>query len=101
MFNIQGFLARNNWSQYDLAKKLGFTRSKVGSWCAGYRRPDYDDICALFKIGMTLNEMFGPEIEAVILKTQPSLDMNSLTPEDCWKIVNLGLSSVQEKLKER
>lgn len=99
MFDIQKFMARNNWSQYDLADRLGVTRSKVSGWCAGYRYPDFETLVKFFEIGMTLNEAFGDDLEAIILKGQPSLDIAQLSPEDCRKIVALGLSGVQEQLK--
>lgn len=99
MFDIQKFMARNNWSQYDLADRLGVTRSKVSGWCAGYRYPDFENVCILIRHGMTINELFGDELEAIILKGQPSLDIAQLSPEDCRKIVALGLSGVQEQLK--
>lgn len=54
MFDINKFLNRMNWSQYDLSKNMKVHRSKVGSWCAGYRYPDYENLINLFRQGMTL-----------------------------------------------
>lgn len=94
VFNIQKFLTRMNWSQYDLAKNMKVTRSKVSGWCAGYRYPDYENIINLFRQGMTLEEAFGEEIEKLILKNQPSLDVSKLSPEDCRRIVTTALGTL-------
>lgn len=99
MFDIQRFMNRNNWSQYDLAREIGVSRSKVSGWCAGYRQPDYETLCKFLEKGMTLNEAFGPELEEIILKGQPSLDLSALTPEDCRKIIQMGFGALEMSSK--
>lgn len=97
MFSLQKFLFRSRMTQDELSKKLNMTRSKIASWSAGYRKPDYDDIVALIKIGMSINEIFGDEVEKMILQTQPSLDVEHLTQEDCKKIVKFALGAVMNE----
>lgn len=100
MFDIQKFMNRNAWGQQELADKMGIKRSKVATWCAGYRLPDYEMLCKFFDLGMTLNEAFGPVLEAKILKSQPSLDLSNLTAEDCRRIVSVAFGSLQDKPKD-
>lgn len=94
MFDINAFLRRMNYSHGDLAAKMNVSRSKVSGWAAGYRRPDYDNLEQLLKMGMTINEMFGEEVERIVFKVQPSIDVNNLTENDCKKIVSMAFGKV-------
>lgn len=61
MFDCNSFLKRKNWSQKDLAERLGVTTSAVGMWCIGKATPSYAIILELIKLGMTPLELFGEE----------------------------------------
>ena len=60
MLDIQGFIDRIGLKNQDeLAKKLGVKRSTVSSWSAGVRKPTFDMIEKLYKLGATTEELFG------------------------------------------
>lgn len=49
-----------NWTQQDLAEKLGVTSASISSWESGTRRPDFetlDNLCDIFKV--TLDYLLG------------------------------------------
>ena len=95
MFDLQRFMSRIRVTQNELAKKLGVSLSKVGAWSAGYRKPGYKDIVLLLKAGMTISELFDDDVEKIVLQSQPSLDLSQLSPEDCFRIVQIGLGSAK------
>lgn len=96
MFDLQRFMNRSGLNkQNKLAKKLGVSMSKVAAWSAGYRFPGYEDIILLLKAGMTISELFGDDVEKVVFQSQPSLDLSQLSPEDCFRIVQIGLGSAK------
>lgn len=95
MFDLQRFMSRISVTQNELAKKIGVSLSKVGAWSAGYRKPGYEDIVLLLKAGMTISELFGDDVEKAVFHSQPSLDLSQLSPEDCFRIVQIGLGSAK------
>lgn len=94
MFDLQKFMNRIRVTQNELAKQIGVSLSKVGAWSAGYRKPGYEDIVLLLKAGMTISELFGDDVEKVVLRSQPSLDPSQLSPEDCRRIVSVALGTI-------
>ena len=60
MLDINGFIKRVGLKGHEeLAEKLGTTRKAVSSWSCGDRKPGYDMIDKLYKLGMTTEEIFG------------------------------------------
>jgi transcriptional regulator with XRE-family HTH domain len=57
-------LKAKGWSQADLARRLGVSRSTVTDWCKGRKNPrgrGLDRLADAF--GVTLAEFFGGEVE--------------------------------------
>lgn len=70
MVNVQDFINRTGiGSHKELADRLGIKKRAVDSWSSGDRYPTYEMIGQLFRMGMTLEELFGKEI-ANIVKAQ-------------------------------
>lgn len=67
MVNVQDFINRIGISSHkELADRLGIKKRAVDSWSSGDRYPTYEMIGQLFKMGMTLEELFGREIANVV-----------------------------------
>ena len=73
MFDCNSFLQRMGWGQKDLAERLHLSTSTVGMWCIGKTAPSYSVIVELVKLGMNLEELFGPEL-AEMFKSGPDVD---------------------------
>lgn len=66
MFDCNSFLNRKGWKQRELAQRLNIGTSTVGMWCTGKSTPSYDVIVKLFKLGVTMEELFGEEIGKLV-----------------------------------
>lgn len=77
MFDCNSFLQRKGWRQKDLAERLDIGTSTVGMWCTGKSTPYLEVAEKLLKLGMTIKEMFGEEIDAAIRKAY----MDDIRPE--------------------
>lgn len=65
---INAFMKREGLSQRRLAQKIGTVNATVFNWCVGYTEPNLKTVSELIKAGMSAEEIFGPEI-AAMLKT--------------------------------
>ena len=67
MVNIKGFISRVGIKNHkELAERLGIKKGTVDSWSSGERFPTHEMEEKLFRIGMTLEELFGKEIADVV-----------------------------------
>ena len=67
MVKIQEFMERNGIrNQTELATRLGLTQSAISSWNDGVRSPTYETCIDLLKMGMTIAELFGDDIAALV-----------------------------------
>ena len=99
MFDCNSFLRRKNWTQKDLAKRLNVGTSTIGMWCTGKSTPSYAVIVELFKLGMTLNEMFGEDIRSIILDNSKLCDCLVPLQFDSPEFMK-GVAKAIEQLKE-
>lgn len=60
---FNSFLERKKTKVPKVAKEVGLKNSSVYTWKAGRGFPDFQALFKLFKMGMTLRELFGDEIE--------------------------------------
>lgn len=59
---IKEILVENNFSQEEMAKKLGVNQTTVSQWILGKKKPGYDSIYLIYKnFGITPNQLFGVE----------------------------------------
>lgn len=68
MFDCSTFLRRMGWRQKDLSERLGVGTSTVGMWCTCKSTPSFEVAEKLLKLGMTVKEMFGEEIDEIVRK---------------------------------
>lgn len=67
MVKIQEFMERIGIrNQTALADKLGLTQSAISAWNAGTRSPTYETCIDLLKMGMTISELFGDDVGAIV-----------------------------------
>ncbi|MBO7412820.1 MAG: hypothetical protein J6U20_04060 [Fibrobacter sp.] len=60
MININGFIKRRGIDGHvGLAAMLGTTKKAVDSWSSGDRKPTFDMVEKLLRLGMTAEEIFG------------------------------------------
>lgn len=71
-FNVERFMKRMRMNQAGLAKKLNCSQPLVSSWISGSGQPTYDKIAKLIDLGITLDELFGPERARKLLSHPPS-----------------------------
>lgn len=59
---IKEIMIENDYSQADLAKKLGVNQTTVSQWILGRKKPGYDSIYLIYKnFDITPNQLFGIE----------------------------------------
>ena len=66
-FDFNMFLRRKGLKQQEAADRLGVTQATISNWCKG-KTPDYGTIVELIKQGMTMQELFGEEVAALLVK---------------------------------
>lgn len=85
-----------NWTQQELAEKLGVTSASISSWESGTRRPDFetlDNLCDIFKV--TLDYLLGRVDKNEYLMNRLEnlkVDMIEDEAEHYENLVNLFLS---------
>lgn len=89
--DIRQFRKRTNMTQRDLAQKLGCTQPVVSVWEKNKYVPTYENICQLIDIGISAEELFGPE-RARKLMSHPPRDFDSKEFHD-------GVALVVQELK--
>lgn len=92
------FLLRTGMSKADLLRNLGLDpkSSLIAAYASGRATPSYDMCVRLLHHGMTIEELFGPEIWEQA-KTQALIEkgcVESLTDEQCRRIVQVGLAAL-------
>ena len=98
MFDCNYFLHRKGWTQKDLAKRLDIGTSTVGMWCTGKSTPSYSVIVELFRLGMTLQEMFDEEICSIIKKNSELIGISQSGNFDSPEFID-SVVRVIERLK--
>lgn len=67
MIRVQEFMDRVGIrNQTELAQRLRLTQSAVSAWGAGVRFPSYETCVDLLKMGMTVSELFGDDVAALV-----------------------------------
>ena len=84
MFDCNSFLNRKGWKQRELAQRLNIGTSTVGMWCTGKSTPSYDVILQLFKLGVTIKELFGEEVDNLV-KSHYDIPSNSKVLDESEK----------------
>jgi transcriptional regulator with XRE-family HTH domain len=85
------FLHRRKIKVADVARMFNLSHPAVSSWKNGKGFPDFITLVRLFYAGMNLNEVFGNELKASIIKNSLSLDdlnFKDATIEDFEKMLN-------------
>jgi len=60
MMDVNGFIRRRGIDGHEgLAEMLGTTKKAVDSWSSGDRKPTFDMVEKLLRLGMTAEEIFG------------------------------------------
>ena len=96
--NLEKFLKRTRTRQKDLAAELGISEGQLSAMKKG-RSDTSQEVCRrLLLAGMTVEELFGPEVWEVV-KRQALLESRSarLTDAQCREIVERGLSAMAPK----
>lgn len=91
MIDINGFIKRTGIKGHEeLAEKLGTTRKAVSSWSCGDRKPTFDMVEKLYKLGMTTEEIFGRPYPSSVKSTALELDEAS---KDALRrlVANIGI----------
>jgi len=92
---IQAFLDRMGYKQKDLAEKVNGSVSLVGGWCVSRVYPSYEKIAELLVLGMSIEELFGPEVaEKTKLFSDSSKESSHTINRDAF------LQGVKEALAE-
>ena len=66
--DVESFLNRTGWSKADLLRELGMDpkSSLISSYIKNRSKPSFEVAEKLLKLGMTIKEMFGEEIDEII-----------------------------------
>lgn len=62
--DVKSYLDRVGISQKELANNLGVSQPTISSWSKG-KRPSFEIVDKMIKIGFTLNEIFGAETAGI------------------------------------
>lgn len=79
--DISSFRHRLGLSQAQLAEKLDLATGSVGNLCSNTKKPSYEVIERLFRLGATVAEVFSPEIQEIVLRNSSP----SAIPEDVYR----------------
>ena len=74
---------QNNYTQVQLAQKLGLTKSVISAYETGLRLPSYDvliNIAKIFKV--STDDLLG-------MDNRQEIDLSGLTPEEITALKNL------------
>lgn len=96
---LSNFIKRNSFTLENVGSMLGCSRVNVYNLKIGKIAPSFGIVCGLLEHGMTLEEMFGPNLAAKIVvpeikKQQPE------TPLEKAKFVRAGLKELLRQLTE-
>ena len=74
---------QNNYTQVQLAQKLGLTKSVISVYETGLRLPSYDVLINIAKIfGVSTDYLLG-------MDNRQEIDLSGLTPEEITALKNL------------
>lgn len=97
--DIDAFLRRTGMDGVKLQEKLGVSSGLLSQYKAGRSNPSYSMLCKLLEEGMTIQEMFGPEILKYCQLQPVSKDRTKeLSREECLDIVKKGLEALIKNL---
>jgi hypothetical protein len=104
MPSFEKFLARTKRTKADLLRDLDLDpkSSLISAYVSGRAMPSYEMCVKLLDCGMTVEELFGPEIwaQAKAQALMESGDMDRLSDVQCRRIVEIGLSALRREGKE-
>lgn len=97
---IKEFRKRMQWTQYELADKLGCSQGLVAGWEKG-KLPTCDTIESLIKLGMTDDELFGKSLAEQLRTNSSHLHRSQqkliINDEDLNRISGLVAKMLKEK----
>ena len=73
-FDFQKFTFRTNKKQREVAAEIGVSPGLVGNWGSKRAVPSYANILKLIEIGMTADELFGPELAKKLKENDPKVE---------------------------
>lgn len=82
--DISSFRNRVGLTQAQLAEKLELATSSVGNLCSNTKKPSYEVIERLFRLGATIAEVFSPEIQEIVLGNSSPASPSAI-PEDVYR----------------
>lgn len=94
------FLKRKGFTLENMGNILGCSRVNVHNLRVGKIAPSFGIVCGLLEHGMTLEEMFGPELARRIASPAPSRPPVPETPLEKARYVRAGLRELLEQLSE-
>lgn len=80
---LKSLRLRNNYTQAQLAQKLGLTKSVISAYETGLRLPSYDILIGIAKIfNVSTDFLLG-------LERKQEIDLSGLSPEEVAALLNL------------
>lgn len=93
---LKEFKERRGYTNMDLSRLLGVSDSMVSQYMSGKSGMSLDNLSALLRDGMTLEEAFGEETAEAIKKNISSTPKDPLDPV---QVVAEGLRRILEQAK--
>lgn len=95
---LKDFKARRNYTNADLSRLLGVSDSMVSQYLSGKSGMSLENLAALLRDGMTLEEAFDEETASAIRK---NISYSSMKPDsDPADVVREGLRRILDMLDE-
>lgn len=91
---IRRLRMERDWTQEELAARLGVSGQAVSKWETGQSLPDISQVPTLARtLGVTTDELFGMEDEKF---DYPTIDLQGIDPEKAWE----GWQEMGRKIRE-
>lgn len=98
---LTNFMARNSFTLENVGDMLGCSRVNIHNLRKGRIAPTFGIVCGLLEHGMTLEEMFGPELaRKLVSQSQPSKPPIPESPLEKARFVRAGLKELLAQLTE-
>lgn len=94
------FLKRNGFTLEYVGSLLGCSKANVSNIRNGKTAPSFENLLILVEHGMTLEEVFGPELARRIASPPPTRPPVPETPLEKARYVRAGLRELLEQLSE-